>query len=311
MSSRICSHEGPVWQVAWSHPQFGSLLASCGYDGRVCIYKETTRGHWCTIYVYDGHASSVNSIAWAPAAFGLALACGSSDGKVSVLSYCADTQQWNAIVTTDAPMGVNAVSWAPAPLTVDGTYNPSTGQGFENSFLLATAGCDGNVRIYNTVMSSEASGLHATPGTRSTLSQYLVSLDLVNTLKVSESSWVRDVSFFPTRYPMSVERDDSKSDSKAPLGTSTGLLLAACTEEGTVSIWYHSPNPTASGAPGSTQTSSKGWIAHYLPAFGHPIWRVNWSGTGRLLAVSGGDNNVTLWKEHAAGSWLQVTSVPA
>jgi protein transport protein SEC13 len=25
-------HEGPVWQVAWAHPKFGNILASCGYD---------------------------------------------------------------------------------------------------------------------------------------------------------------------------------------------------------------------------------------------------------------------------------------
>ena len=25
-------HVGPVWQVAWAHPKFGNLLASCSYD---------------------------------------------------------------------------------------------------------------------------------------------------------------------------------------------------------------------------------------------------------------------------------------
>lgn len=25
-------HIGPVWQVAWAHPKFGNLLASCSYD---------------------------------------------------------------------------------------------------------------------------------------------------------------------------------------------------------------------------------------------------------------------------------------
>lgn len=32
-------HIGPVWQVAWAHPKFGNLLASCSYDRYVyyCI----------------------------------------------------------------------------------------------------------------------------------------------------------------------------------------------------------------------------------------------------------------------------------
>ena len=30
-----------MWQLAWAHPSFGSILASCSYDGRVFIWKET------------------------------------------------------------------------------------------------------------------------------------------------------------------------------------------------------------------------------------------------------------------------------
>lgn len=28
----LLGHEGPVWQVAWAHPKFGTKLASCSYD---------------------------------------------------------------------------------------------------------------------------------------------------------------------------------------------------------------------------------------------------------------------------------------
>ena len=38
--SIACRHEGPVWQVAWAHPKFGSILASCSYDGSVIIWQE-------------------------------------------------------------------------------------------------------------------------------------------------------------------------------------------------------------------------------------------------------------------------------
>ena len=39
-------HEGPVWQVAWSHPKFGSLLASCSFDHRVIVWKEMQDSQW-------------------------------------------------------------------------------------------------------------------------------------------------------------------------------------------------------------------------------------------------------------------------
>lgn len=35
-SLSILRHEGPVWQVAWAHPKFGNILASCSYDRKVC-----------------------------------------------------------------------------------------------------------------------------------------------------------------------------------------------------------------------------------------------------------------------------------
>lgn len=41
-------HEGPVWQVAWAHPSFGSMLASCSHDHRVIIWKETAAGELST-----------------------------------------------------------------------------------------------------------------------------------------------------------------------------------------------------------------------------------------------------------------------
>jgi len=52
------SHNGPVWQVVWAHPKFGSILASCSYDRQVIVWKELTRNHWVQIYQHRGHDGS-------------------------------------------------------------------------------------------------------------------------------------------------------------------------------------------------------------------------------------------------------------
>lgn len=52
------SHEGPVWQVAWAHPKFGSILASCSYDRKVYVWKEVNTNTWEPIYQYNGHELS-------------------------------------------------------------------------------------------------------------------------------------------------------------------------------------------------------------------------------------------------------------
>lgn len=58
---RLTGHEGPVWQVAWAHPKFGVILASCSYDRSIIIYRESPPGTWSRVHKHDDlHTSSVN-----------------------------------------------------------------------------------------------------------------------------------------------------------------------------------------------------------------------------------------------------------
>ena len=59
------SHTGPVWQVAWAHPKYGHILASCSYDGKVLIWKEqqgqgSAVGGWIKIKEHTLHTASGN-----------------------------------------------------------------------------------------------------------------------------------------------------------------------------------------------------------------------------------------------------------
>jgi protein transport protein SEC13 len=70
--SILSGHEGPVWQIAWAHPKFGSILASCSYDGTVVIWREDakkssssagvtnaeTHSSWSKIKIHKFHKSS-------------------------------------------------------------------------------------------------------------------------------------------------------------------------------------------------------------------------------------------------------------
>ena len=88
-------HEGPVWQVAWAHPKFGSLLASASFDHRVIVWKEVADNVWQQLYQSPLHTASVNSLCWAPYELGLALATAASDGALAVLTYQPDGS-WQA-----------------------------------------------------------------------------------------------------------------------------------------------------------------------------------------------------------------------
>ncbi|KAI4520067.1 WD40-repeat-containing domain protein [Schizophyllum commune] len=174
--STLKGHTGPVWQVAWAHPKFGHILASCSYDGKVLIWKETS-GQWAKVKEHTLHTASVNSVAWAPHELGAILACASSDGKLSVLTF-KDDGQWGADIFNGHAIGCNAVSWAPAVIPgslvvpAPGTPNAPSVQRF------ASAGCDNLVRIW---------AYH--PDTASYVEEEVLD---------GHADWVRDVAWAPS-----------------------------------------------------------------------------------------------------------------
>ncbi|PKU29063.1 hypothetical protein llap_20633 [Limosa lapponica baueri] len=55
--------------------------------------------------------------------------------------------------------------------------------------------------------------------------------------------------------------------------------------------------------------SGNSWSPKLLHKFNDVVWHVSWSITANILAVSGGDNKVTLWKESVDGLWACISDV--
>ena len=92
--------------------------------------------------------------------------------------------------------------------------------------------------------------------------------------------WVRDVAWSPT-----------------PLSKS---YIASASQDRTVRIWTCLATADPANADNWTSTELK---------FDAVIWRVSWSLSGNVLAVSGGDNRVSLWKESLKGEWECVKTI--
>ncbi|KAK2630745.1 hypothetical protein QOZ80_6AG0536560 [Eleusine coracana subsp. coracana] len=250
-------HQGPVWQVAWAHPKFGSMLASCSYDGRVIIWKEGSKPEeWVQAHMFTEHKSSVNSIAWAPHELGLCLACGSSDGNISVFITRADGVWDTTRIDQAHPVGVTSVSWAPAMAPGALITTGPSGQ-FEYVQKLASGGCDNTVKVWKLTNGSWR-------------------MDCFPALQMHKD-WMRDVAWAPNLgFPKST--------------------IASASQDGTVVIWTEAKE-------------GEQWEGRILHDFKTPVWRLSWSLTGNILAVSDGNDNVTLWKEAVDGEWQQVTTV--
>lgn len=243
-----------MWQIAWAHPKFGTLLASCSYDGSVLIHKEGPTNTWTKIYEYKKHESSVNSICWAPHEYGLILGCASSDGKVSILEYKGD--RWNSKIISNDTLGCNSISFAPYSALGSQTSDEKI-----SVLRFVTGSCDNTVRIWKCIGGG-------------TDGQFVEELKEGN---IAHSDWVRDVAWAPT--------------AAMPYN-----IIASCSEDRNVFIWK--------------QTSADGpWIATIMKTFDAPVWRVSWSITGNVLAVSTGDHKVSLFKQSVDESWMQISTI--
>ena len=78
-------HKNAVFQIAWAHPKFGPLIATCGYDGKVYIVKEVAANTWNEVYMYESEVPVI-SVDWAPWEHGLILAAGLSNGNIAILT---------------------------------------------------------------------------------------------------------------------------------------------------------------------------------------------------------------------------------
>lgn len=245
-------HEGPVWQLSWAHPKFGTILASAGYDGKVIIWREQNN-QWSKLTEHTLHSASVNSVSWAPHELGAILACASSDGKVSVLEF-KDDGSWDTHSFAAHAIGVNAVSWAPS--TVPGSLVTTVGNapGANSVKRFVTGGCDNTCKIWTFENQ-----------------QWIEEATLEG-----HTDWVRDVAWAPN------------------IGLPKSYIASA-SQDKTVLIW--------------TRTNST-WQKQKLreEAFADVVWRVSWSESGNLLAVSCGDGKIYVFKE-TNKVWEEVTTV--
>mmetsp|Transcript_12490 Transcript_12490/g.12115 ORF Transcript_12490/g.12115 Transcript_12490/m.12115 type:complete len:344 (-) Transcript_12490:203-1234(-) len=269
-TATLQGHGGPVWQVSWAHPKFGVVLASCSFDGSVLLHRESRPRDWTLVHAARQlHESSVNSVAFCPHEYGLICAAASSDGRVSILSHEED-DSWTVDYISDNSLGVNAVSWAPYN---NNNNDPTT----QSSLQLVTAGCDNKIRFYNRTATTTTTTTTTDNNNNNNNTCWTEQDVMVNNSELSHTDWVRDVAWAPSIVP-------------------NVNIVASCSEDCTVLIWKQEEN-------------QGNWEPTLLHTFDQPVWRVSWSVTGSILAVSSGDNSVTLWKAGLDGVYSQVSQV--
>eukprot|EP00128_Syssomonas_multiformis_P015646 Colp12_sorted_trinity150504_noHs@6268 len=274
------AHQGSVWRVCWSHPEFGQVLASCSFDRTVAIWEESDPGNkkgsgtWIKRTSLVDSRNSVKDIEFSPKHWGLKLATCSSDGWVRIYEApdVMNLTHWSSMSEFEAHKGgCNCLSWNPsrfhAPMLAIGTNDPYPKLWEYNEQYRRWEG----IEVRWSSVDSEAGALN-------------------------------DVAFSPN------------------MGRSYHLLATA-SKDGYVSIWKLSSsqangdNTTTLDTSGGAQGGNVGGVRLQCQRLLHSddhaseVWRVEWNVTGTILASTGDDGTVRLWKSNYLDEWKCIAVV--
>lgn len=251
----------------------------------------------------QGHEGPVWQVSWAHPKFGVILASCSFDGSVMIHSETRP-RDWTLLYNAKQlhESSVNGIAFCP----------------HEYGLMLATASSDGKVAILThqpdnswavEYISDNALGVNSVSWAPYG-AYYDDSSDAVEPPRLVTGGCDNRVRFWIRSETGSWEEDKAASIGKdlshddwvrdvawAPPVVPGVNVVASCSEDNKVLIW--------------TQTGGKDteWVPSLLNTFDAPVWRVSWSLTGQMLAVSSGDNDVTLWKAGLDGVWSKMTTV--
>lgn len=282
---------------------YGCKLATCSSDRTVKIYNVSENSYELSATI-QGHEGPVWGTAWAHPKFGVILASCSFDGSV-LIHREVSPREWTVIHAARHlhESSVNSIAFGPheiglvaAAASSDGRVSILTHQ--SNNAWSVEYIQDNSLGV-NAVSWAPHGAYTDTSNPDNVLPPRLVTGGCDNRIRfwtqsvetgqwvedtsatidktISHSDWVRDVAWAPSIFP-------------------NVNVVASCSEDRTVLIWTQN-GPNAE------------WKPILLHKFDAPVWRVSWSVTGHMLAVSSGDSDVTLWKATLDGKWTQMSSV--
>jgi len=279
---------------------YGRRLATCSSDKTIKIFEVEGESHRLT-ETLKGHEGAVWCVYWAHPKYGSILASASYDGKV--LIWREQNNTWQRIYEFAIhTASVNLVAWAPHEAgcvlaCASSDSNVSVLEFKDNAWthqLVQAHGTGVNAVSWAPAMApgamlagsggtGQAGGLRrfVTGGSDCMVKVWEFSPETNSYVQLGENlvghnDWVRDVAWSPTVL------------SKA--------YIASASQDKTVRIWTSS-NPDL-----------REWKSTVLNVEA-VAWRVSWSLSGNVLAVSTSDNRVSLWKERLSGGWECVKTI--
>lgn len=313
-----------MWRVTWAHPEFGQIIATCSFDRTVGIWEEkvssppsspsrlqqqqqsssssmalATECKWIKRALLVDSRSSITDVKFAPKHLGLLLATCSSDGTVRIYEApdIMNLSQWNPQNDLNCKMSCSCLSWNPspfhAPMIAVGSDEPADPSSTTTPHILS--------QVSSFFTRSTSSSVTPAPAASSIPQGRVLIYEsgensrkwfLVEVLtRICEP--VHDLAF-----ACSVGRDYhllAVASSDVKIFTLRDISNSGHRPEHVLN------DSTASASHSNTGSSSptpKYEIQQIAKFDDHAtrVWRLSWNLTGTILASSGEDGRVRLWK---------------
>lgn len=257
-------HSGSVWRVTWAHPEFGQVLATCSFDRTVAIWEEQ-----------------------------MGQQRGSLQGR--------STHWVKRASLVDSRTEVNDVKFSPHHL----------------GLMIATCSTDGMLRIYeaqdvmNLSQWSLMHNLSCKPGSSclswnpSRVHPPMIVVGTDDPSAVSSKLHIFEYSEDNRKWQsihniVGVVFDPVHDVAFAPnLGRSYHVLAVASSKD----INIVQVVPTGTDPHNGHSKLDIRHPAHFDHGGGAQVWRLSWNVTGTVLASSGDDGCVCLWKANYLDNW--------
>jgi len=309
-------HEDLIHDVAYDF--YGKRMATCSSDQHVKIWDQDESGNWTCSASFKTHHGSVWKVTWAHPEFGQVIATCSFDRTAAVWEEIAgektgqgQTHWIRKTSLVDSRTSVTDVKFAPKHL----------------GFLLATCSADGTVRVYEAldVMNLSVWSLRDEIPHKIQCSciSWNPSLSRLHAPMLAVGSDIANSSG-PSQGKVSVY-EYSGSDRKwhkietfsnitepvhdiafAPnIGRSYHVLAVGSKDLRIITLKPIKPTNENKDEPGRFEIRQAGQFDDH----GSAVWRVCWNITGTILATSGDDGQVKLWKANYLDHWKCISTL--
>ncbi|KAL3858692.1 hypothetical protein ACJMK2_008983 [Sinanodonta woodiana] len=259
------THSGSVWRVTWAHPEFGQVIATCSFDRTAAVWEEMVgeKQQEGSLRTWLRRSSLV-------------------DSRTSVTDVKFAPKHLGLQLATCSADGIVRIYEAPDVMNLNQWSLQN-----EISCKLSCSCVSWNTsRIHPPMIAVGSDDTNLSAGGKVQIYEYNDSTRKWNKVETIAriADPVYDLAFAPNLG-----------------GRNSHLLAIASKNLKIISIEPLRRDPTLSGQSGFTKFDMKE-VAEFNE-HEQQVWRVSWNVTGTVLASSGDDSSVRLWKANYLGSW--------